>query len=546
MISQKFQRVKTIREKEAKKKMDSLDVEEGILENEMNVYNAELSLYEFFKQAWPQIEGEKEFVPGKHIEVICEHLELIASRKIKKLLINLPPRFSKSTLISIVFPAWVWIRNPSERFLCSSYALQLANRDSRICRTLIQSPWYQENWSERYSLLKDQNTKGRFDNTRKGYRMATSSKSAATGEGGSILITDDGNNVKDCQSEVDREGRLEWWSQIWSTRLNDKKNDCMIVVQQRTHERDISGFILNNDVDEDWTKLILPMEFELSRKSKTVELPSTKGKVWEDWRTEEGQLLWPERFGDKEVADTKNILGSYGYAGQYQQRPAPADGGIIQKSWFEWWKDSTPPEIEYVLQSWDTALTANEMSAYSACTTWGVFYDENNIENIILLSMWRGRIEYPELREIAKRLYFDYRDTGKEREIRFKGRPLDMCLIEAKASGDPLIQDLATAGIRAVPFIPNKYGDKIQRVRLITPLIEGGRIWLPARAPDYTALLPYADEFLESVACFPNAESRDLVDTMAQALLKLKYGGFVLNPKDERPKPIVTKEVKVY
>ena len=506
---------------------------------------AEVSLYEFFKQAWPQIEGTKEFVGGRHIEVICEHLELVADRKIKKLLINLPPRFSKSMLISVAFPAWVWLRNPSERFLCSSYALQLANRDSRYCRTLIQSPWYQKNWKN-YSLLKDQNTKGRFDNTFKGYRIATSSKSAATGEGGSILITDDGNNIKDGQSEVDREGRLEWWSQIWSTRLNDKRNDCMIVVQQRTHERDISGFVMDNDINNDWVKLILPMEFELSRKSRTVVLPSTKGKVWEDWRTEEGQLLWPERIGTKEVEDAKNTLGSYGYAGQYQQRPSPAEGGIIKKAWFQWWKDITPPQIEFVLQSWDTALTAKEMSSYSACTTWGVFYDENNIENVILLSMWRGRAEYPELRERTKRLYYDYRDTGKEKEPKFKGRNVDMCLIEAKASGDPLIQDLASAGIRAIPFVPNKYGDKIQRVRLITPLIEGGRVWLPARPMQYDALLPYADDFLESVACFPNTESRDLVDTMTQALLKLKDGRFILNPRDDRPTQPYAKETRVY
>lgn len=160
--------------------------------------------------------------------------------------------------------------------------------------------------------------------------------------------------------------------------------------------------------------------------------------------------------------------------------------------------------------------------------------------------MWRDRVEYPELREITKRLYFDYRDTGKERNPLFKGRPVDMCLIEAKASGDPLIQDLAAGGIRAIPFVPNKYGDKIQRVRLITPLIEGARVWLPAKPPNYNRLLPFADTFLESVATFPNSESRDLVDTMTQALLKLKEGKFLLNPRDERPTTPSHKEIRVY
>jgi len=160
--------------------------------------------------------------------------------------------------------------------------------------------------------------------------------------------------------------------------------------------------------------------------------------------------------------------------------------------------------------------------------------------------MWRGRVEYTELREIAKRLYFDYRDTGKERNPKFKGRPIDMCLIEAKASGDPLIRDLALAGISAAPFNPTGYGDKMKRVHFITPLIEGERVWLPARPPSYDTLLPFADEFLEAVACFPNLESNDLVDTMSQALTKLKTGMFLLNPRDERPVHPSKKEIKVY
>ena len=228
-------------------------------------------------------------------------------------------------------------------------------------------------------------------------------------------------------------------------------------------------------------------------------------------------------------------MGSYLYAGQFQQRPAPEEGGIIQKSWFSWWKHNEPPEIQFIIQSWDTALTAKEMSAYSACTTWGVFYDHNNIENLLLLSMWRGRVEYPELREMAKRLFFDYRDNGKERNPDFRGRKIDLCLVEAKASGDPLIQDLYKGGIRAIPFNPNKYGDKIQRVKLITPIVEGGRVWLRAQAPKYDRLMAFSDDFLQEVATFPNSSSRDLVDTMTQALLKLRDGHFILNPRDERP-----------
>jgi len=507
------------------------------LKYHQSVLKAESSLYEFLKQAWPYIEGgDSKFTEGWHIQAICEHLEAVANRKIKNLLINIPPRCSKSTIISVAFPAWCWLHNAKERFMYASYALSLALRDSIKCRRLILSPWYQERWGHYFKIEGDQNTKGRFDNTEKGYRIATSAGSAATGEGGSMLIVDDPNNALDGESEVLRERKLDWWTQVWSTRLNDKKNDCRIVVQQRIHERDISGFILGHDDLNEWTKLILPMEFEEKRKSKTIILPTTQGKVWEDPRAKDGQLLWPERINEKDLQSLKAALGTqYAISGQLQQRPSPASGGIIKKDWFQWWKDSIPPDIEFVVQSWDTALTAKEMSAYSACTTWGVFYDHNQIENLILLSMWRGRLEYPELREMVKRLYFDYRDTGKQTNPIFKGRNVDLCLVEAKASGDPLIADLYRAGIRAIGFNPTKHGDKIQRVRLVTPLIEGGRVWLPAKPQTYDTLLPYADEFLESVACFPNAESRDLVDTMTQALLKLRDGQFLLNPRDERP-----------
>jgi predicted phage terminase large subunit-like protein len=518
------------------------NVSHSILEYEGNKLLAEVSLHEFLKQAWSWIEGDVPFVDGWHIRAICEHLEAVSNRQIKNLLINLPPRCSKSTLVSIAVPAWCWIRNPGERFLYASYSFSLTSRDSQKCRALIQSPWYQKNWGNRFQLLRDQNTKKRFDNTATGYRIATSSGSGTTGEGGSMLIADDPNNASDGISDVYRENRVDWWTGVWSTRLNDRKNDCRVVVQQRIHERDITGFILSHDDINEWTKLILPMEYEAGRKSSTVVLPSTNGKVWEDPRMEEGALLWPEKIDAAGLESLKNSLGSqYRIAGQLQQRPSPSEGGIIKKDWFCWWKDSTPQQIEFILQSWDTALTANEMSAYSACTTWGVFYDSNNIENVILLSMWRGRVEYPELRELAKRMYFDYRDNGKVRNPAFKGRPVNLCLIEAKASGDPLIQDLNRAGIRAIPFIPK--GDKIARVRYITPLIEGGRVWLPARVPKYDTLLPFADEFYEAAASFPNAESRDLVDTMTQALTKLRDGQFLQNPRDERPVQASTKEI---
>lgn len=513
--------------------MENLDYTK--LEYQQNIYKAELSLYEFLKQAWPYIEGETEFTDGWHIETICEHLEAVADRKIKNLLINLPPRCCKSTLVSIAFPAWVWLHQPQERFLYASYALSLSLRDSIKCRRLILSPWYQERWGNRFRLVGDQNTKGRFDNTSAGYRIATSSGSAATGEGGSILICDDPNNVLDGESKIKRESKIDWWTQVWSTRLNNKKHDVKIVVQQRINEGDISGYILNHDNKKEWTTLILPMEFEKKRQSKTIILPSTKGQIWTDPREKEGQLLWPERINEADLESLKNNLGSsYAIAGQLQQRPSPEAGGILKKAWFKWWKHTTPPDIEYVVQSWDTAFSMGKTCSYSACTTWGVFYDHNYIANVILLSMWRDRVEYIALRERAKRLFFDYRDTAKEKNPKFTGRPVDLCLIEAKASGDPLMKDLLQGGIKAFPIIPPKHADKRLRVHFITELIEGGLVWVPAQGPAFDSLLPFADEFVELAACFPNSESDDVIDTMSQALTKLKKGMFLYNPKDEK------------
>ena len=516
------------------------------LKYKQDVIKAELSLYEFFKQSWSIIEGKTPFIENWHVEAIAEHLEACFYRQIKNLLINVPPRTGKSSLISIAFPAWVWLHNSEEKFMYSSYSGLLSRTQALKCRNLIESSWYKERWGKLYQFSKSQKAKGLFENSKGGYRFSTSVGATTTGLGGGILIADDPNNVKDLESEAKRESANMWWSQTWSTRLNNPRKDVRIVVQQRSHEQDISGYVMADDPANEWAKLIISMEFEAERKCKTVILPSTNGKIWEDPRIKEGELLCPARFSIKEINRYKRELGAYGYANQYQQRGTPQVGGIIKKAWFKFWKDVVPPDIEFVIQSWDTALTAKEMSSYSACTTWGVFYDHNYVENIILLSMWRDRLEYPELRDIFKRLYFDYRDTGKERNTKFIGRKIDMCLVEAKASGEPLMQDMRAAGIMAVPFIPNKHGDKIERVRLITPLIEQGLVWLPAQAPIYDKLLPFADTFRESIATFPNSDSRDLVDTMTQALIKLKQGQFLTNPKDEQPDLPSPKEIRVY
>jgi predicted phage terminase large subunit-like protein len=523
--------------------------EEDYEENEINleefadeffpILDAQKSLYSFVKQTWHLLEGpNKPFIDGWHIEALCEHLQACKEGQIQNLLINLPPRCCKSTIISAMLPAWWWIEEPSKQFFYSSYDLKLAYRDSLRTRRLIETDWYIRRWGHVYQLCSDQKNIKKFENTKLGYRACTSSRSGSTGHGGDVRICDDPNlvSIKKNQFEADakRDAVNEWYSGAWATRFNNPKKDVNIIAQQRTNEMDLSGYLmsLEDETNKQWVKFIIPMEFEESRRCKTIIFPGNK-KRWEDPREEEGELLWPDFIGQKELKKLKSNLGNeYRIAGQLQQRPAPAEGGIIKKSWFSWWKKAKPPKIYQVIQSWDTALEANEMSAYSACTTWGLFNDDNNITNIIILGLWRGRVEYPELRKMAKRLYEDYRDDGVN-EIKKDGLHIPhIVLVENKASGHSLIQDFRRIGVSAMKFDPNRYGDKIQRVRMITPWIEAGRVWVPARPPDYGRLRSFSDNLVELCAVFPNSDSRDVVDTMTQVLLRLIYSGEISHPDD--------------
>jgi hypothetical protein len=493
---------------------------------------AEESLYEFTRQAWPHVAGNIPFVGGWHMEIIAKCLECAFRREHLDVLINIPPGMSKTTLISVMFPAWCWIHNPEETFMCASYASSISLDQSLICRRLIESVWFQLRWGNRVKLAKDQNAKGLFYNDRFGYRLSTSVGGVGTGMRGGIKIADDPNDVNDSMSEVKLAAAKSWWNQVWPSRSKDFKKAVRIVVQQRTSMSDISGVILDSEFSESWMKIILPMEFEPSNRCK-IKFPN--GEIWEDPRTKEGELLCEERFGADEIKKFQSQLGAYGYAGQYQQRPSPEAGGIIKREWFSLWDKITPPDIEYTIQSWDTAIEAHEMNCYSACTTWGIFDIPNthNVKGLILLSLWRGRVEFPELRTMAQRLYNDYRDDG---EISLKPdgkhRP-NMVLIEAKASGNSLVQEMMRAGIPAIRFNPTKYGDKLQRVRLTTHLLECGRVYIPGKPPLYKTPRNFAEILVQDCINFPFGNSRDLIDTMTQVLIRMSSSGWLVHPSDE-------------
>lgn len=475
------------------------------------------SLYEFVKQAWGTMEPGVPFIPSWHIEEICEHLEAVSAGEIKRLLINIPPRHSKSTIVSVAWPMWEWITQPEQKFLAASYSGNLSIRDNLKARRLIQSPWYQERWGHMFALAGDQNAKQRFENDKTGYRLATSVGGTATGEGGSRLILDDPHGAQDAQSDAMRESALEWFNQVWSTRLNNPKTDAMITVMQRLHQKDVSGHILEEVGG--WEHICIPAEWDgVTRR--------TSLGVY-DPRKVKGELICPERFGPDEITRLKQLLGTYGASGQLQQDPTPAEGGILKTKHFKLWPaNERRPQLEYVLQSYDCAFTEKTTGDPTACTVWGVFTHKGE-RQAMLLDAWDEHLAYPDLR---KRVIDDYRaeygaDASPKGGMPVKGRRPDRLLVEAKASGQSLLQDLRLARVPAVGYNPGN-ADKVSRAHQAAPTLELGLLWIPESAKNPGQPVTWADAFLKQVAKFPVAEHDDYVDTMTQAVIYLKNDGW--------------------
>jgi len=488
---------------------------------------ASASLYEFVKQSWHVVEPGVPFIPSWHIQEICEHLEAVTGGEIKRLLINIPPRHSKSTIVSVMWPMWEWFTDPAQKFLAASYSGNLSIRDNLKARRLIQSPWYQERWGHMFALAGDQNAKQRFENDKTGYRLATSVGGTATGEGGSRLILDDPHGAQDAQSDTMRESALEWFDMVWSTRLNNPKTDAMVTVMQRLHERDISGHILE-DIGG-WEHIKIPAEWD-GVKRQTVLGPY-------DPRKKIGELICPERFGPEEITRLKQLLGTYGTAGQLQQDPQPAEGGILKVKYFQLWPADKPlPQFEYVLQSYDCAFTENTSGDPTACSVWAIF-THGGQRNAMLIDAWDEHLSYPELRARAiKDWSTEYGGTTVKDGIRRARKP-DRILVEAKASGQSLLQDLRLAKVPAVGYNPGM-ADKVSRAHQAAPTLELGLLWLPESGKNPGQPVSWAQPFLKQVGKFPVAEHDDYVDTMTQAIIYLKNDGwFELPQARDRDEP---------
>lgn len=481
---------------------------------EIDKRKAENSLIEFMKQAWDVIEPGTEYVDGWHLHAICDHLQAVSDGKIRNLIINMPPRHCKSILVAVMWPVWTWIRHPEFRWLYASYSGNLSMRDSLKCRRLIQSTWFQDRWGKEFTLIGDQNTKTFYENDKYGYRFATSVGGTTTGMGGSAIVVDDPHSAMEAQSDVIREGVLEWWDQAMSTRLNNPKTGAKVIVMQRLHERDLTGHLLKQGGYE---HLCLPAEWDgVSRKTSLGNYDPRKVK---------GELLWPELYDAKALDPIKVALGDYGTAGQLQQSPSPAGGGIIKVDHIKLWPAKEPvPPIQYIIQSYDTAFTEKNTGDPSACTVWGVV-NKHGQNVALLLDSWAEHLGYPDLRS---RMIEEYQEryAGSEEDLGNPARRPDLVLIEQKASGQSLIQDLRQANIPVRGYNPGK-ADKVTRAHMIAPLIDIGVVYVMESAKNKGKPVSWARELLEELQKFPAGEHDDRVDCTTQALIYLKDSGFL-------------------
>lgn len=431
----------------------------------------------FVKKCFATVDPGAVYKHNWHIDLMCEYLEACRRKEIKRLIINVPPRTLKSNVCTIAWPAWILGHDPRERILCASFSHGLSYDHSIACREVIQSEWYQHIFPKT-QLSKDQNEKGKFITTERGLRMATSSQASKIGEGANYLIGDDLMNAEQAISKTEAVNINGWTGRSFLTRFNDPENGVCVIVAQRLGQNDTTGFLLEQG---GWEHLCLPARNDGEKKYFVM------GKFHHVWP--ENELLFEKRLPDHVLEQKRRELGNTMYAGQYMQKPAPEGGAILMREWWNVW-DKPQPEWEMVVQSWDTAFKEGEENDFSVCETWGI--NNGGRGMACLLDTYRAKVGFPELKKRALELY--RRGDGVN--------PADYVLIEDKASGQSLIQELKKMGL---PIKPVKVrGDKVQRAHAAAPVLEAGNIY-------------YIDKFanqivLEEAELFPNGKNDDTVD----------------------------------
>lgn len=418
-----------------------------------------------------------------------------------------------STITSVAWPAWSWINQPSHQWLCGSYAEKLAIRDSLRHRRLVTSSKYSQWWGEKFHLAGDQNEKRRFQNDKNGYRIAFGMTGGVMGDGGDTILIDDPHDRQGAHSEAERESALTTYDESLITRLNDPANGAIVIIMQRLHQKDLSGHVLK---EKGWEHLLLPMEYEPAR-SKVTSIG------FKDPRTKEGEILDAVRFPPRVLAQIKESLGEYGTAGQLQQRPSPAGGGILKKDQFRLWPANRDlPDFFFVLQSYDTAFTDRTSGDPTAHTVWGVF-EQAKKRHVMLLDCWAEHLAYPALREKMMTLW-RAKYGGVTGDPIKPARRADIILIEEKGSGISVKQELRQSGLPVVGYNPGK-ADKTARANMASPFLDADIVWVLESKRQSGEPVSWARPFLEQCEQFPNGENDDMVDTFTQAIIYLRDAG---------------------
>lgn len=432
----------------------------------------------FIERSFYVVNPNSDYIENWHIDLISEALNEVVKGNIKRLIINMPPRYLKSICVSVAFPAWLLGNNPHKRIIVASYSEKLSLKHSTDCRLIMESDWFQ-NIFDSCVLSKNQNEKYKFSTTQNGYRFATSVGGTLTGEGGDILILDDPHNPQNILSTTYRNKTIEWFSNTFASRLNDKKNGAIILVMQRLHQNDLSGVLLERG---GWYHLNLPI---IAEEDENISLGN-----FQKFR-KKGELLFPEREGIEEINILRADMGSYNFNTQYQQKPIIKNCNLINENWLKRFNLKNEISFENIYLSFDTAIKIGENNDPTVCTVWGELKN-----TYYLIEVMRKWLEYPELKKETIKLIEKYKPFA--------------ILIEDKASGQSLIQDLKREtkyNIVAIKVLK----DKITRFASITPILEAERVFLPTQA-DWLA------DFEYELFLFPNSTHDDQIDSLSQFL----------------------------
>ena len=432
----------------------------------------------FAGRCFRDLNPQAELAVNWHLDVIADKLTAVREGRIRRLIINLPPRHLKSLMASIAFPAWCLGHDPTVPILCVSYAQDLADKLARDCRGIMMSPWYRRIFPTR--LAPHRQAVQEFITTRQGYRLATSTGGVLTGRGADIILIDDPLKPEEALSDTQRRSGNEWYDHTLYSRLNDKRHGAIVIIMQRLHEDDLVGHVL---AQEDWEVVRFPAIAEADEVHEIETILGTRR-----FRRRQGEALHPEREPLEVLDRIRGTIGEYHFAGQYQQSPAPLGGGLVKLEWFKRYrKDELPERFDRIVQSWDTANKATELSDFSVCTTWGAKGKE-----LFLLNVFRRRLEYPALKRAVR-----------EQQSLFDA---NVVLIEDKASGTQLIQELIADGCHGVTrYQPTT--DKVMRLHAQTATIENGFVHLPEEAhwlADYISeltMFPAANTLADCASC---------------------------------------------